>query len=239
VSACKRRKCMRRTHDDSMERFLLMARLFKEWVPRDLFWAIQMRSQVSMMMVNAPRNYVGFLMGRELTWRKAILKVWDRMSPSTRLQIMGLDSHEADLRATASQIMHTCFQTEFQEWAHSTSPADWEDWKIHVDRNVLCHLSLTVWGLREGSCVRPHRHKSLGVQNQDGEWYGLASGAHTGQDQRHRMNRLHLVGIILWDTQAPSTNTQWLSAVEHVQARAQQMRINATDYHLWWLVRTI
>jgi len=142
--------CMRRTQEDSMERFILMARLFKEWVPRDLFWAIQMRSQVSMMMVNAPGIYVGFLMGRELTWRKAILKVWGQMCPSTRLQLMGLDSHEADLRATASQIMHTCFQSAFQEWAHRTSPAEWNDWKIHVDRNVLFHLSLTVWGLREG-----------------------------------------------------------------------------------------
>ena len=48
-----------------MERFLLMARLFNEWVPRDLFGAIQMRSQASMMVVNAPRIYVGFLLGRE------------------------------------------------------------------------------------------------------------------------------------------------------------------------------
>ena len=37
VSACNRLKCMRRTRDDSMGRFLIMARLFKEWVPRDLF----------------------------------------------------------------------------------------------------------------------------------------------------------------------------------------------------------
>ena len=84
VSACKRRKCMRSTPDDSMERFRIMARLFKEWVPRDLVGPIQTRSQVSMMMVNAPGIYVGFLLGRELTWRKAILKVWGRMSPSTR-----------------------------------------------------------------------------------------------------------------------------------------------------------
>ena len=60
-----------------------------------------------MLMVNAPGIYVGFLLGRELTWRKAVLKVWGRMSPSTRLPIMGLDSHEADLRAAASQITHT------------------------------------------------------------------------------------------------------------------------------------
>ena len=53
VSECKRLKCMRRTQYDSMERFLLMARLFKEWAPRDLFGAIQMRSQFSMLMVNA------------------------------------------------------------------------------------------------------------------------------------------------------------------------------------------
>ena len=37
VSACKRRKCMRKTLDESMERLCLMAGLFKEWVPRDLF----------------------------------------------------------------------------------------------------------------------------------------------------------------------------------------------------------
>ena len=52
------------------------------------------------------------------------------------------------------------------------------------------------------------------------------------------MNRLHRVGRVLLETQAPSTNAQWLSTVEHVGARAQQMRIQATDYHFWWLVRT-
>jgi hypothetical protein len=52
------------------------------------------------------------------------------------------------------------------------------------------------------------------------------------------MSRLHRVGRILLETHAPSSNTQWLSAVEHVQARAQKMRIKATDYHFWWLVRT-
>ena len=54
VSACKRRKCLRRALADSMARFRLMVESFKEWVPRDLVGAIQMRRQVSMMMVNAP-----------------------------------------------------------------------------------------------------------------------------------------------------------------------------------------
>ena len=85
-----------------------------------------------MMMAYAPGIYVGFLLGSEHTWRKAILKGWGRMSPLTRVQIMGLDSHEADLRATASQIMHTCFQAEFQEWARKARPADLEDGKIGV-----------------------------------------------------------------------------------------------------------
>ena len=52
------------------------------------------------------------------------------------------------------------------------------------------------------------------------------------------MSRLHRVGRILLETHAPSTNTQWLSAVEHVQARAQKMIIKAIDYNFWWLVRT-
>ena len=87
-AACKRRTCLSRAPADSMERFRLMAELFKEWVPRDLVRAIQMRREVSMMMVNAPGIYAFFLFGRERAWRKAILKVWGRMSPSTRLQIM-------------------------------------------------------------------------------------------------------------------------------------------------------
>ena len=91
-----------------------MAELFKEWAPRDLVGAIQMRREVSMMMVNAQKIYVGLLLGRERTWRQASLKVWARMRTSTRLQIMGLDSHEQDLRATARQIMYTFFQTAFQ-----------------------------------------------------------------------------------------------------------------------------
>ena len=41
------------------------------------------------------------------------------------------------------------------------------------------------------------------------------------------MSRLHRVGRILVETQAPSTNTQWLSAVEHVKTHAQQKRIKA------------
>ena len=110
-----------------MERFRRMADMFKEWAPRDLVVAIQMRREVSMMMVNAPGIYVGFLLGRERTWRKAIIKVWERMSPSTRVQIVGLDSHEADLRATASQIMYTCFQTAFHVWARHAEPTDWDD----------------------------------------------------------------------------------------------------------------
>ena len=153
VSARKRRKRLRRAHDESMERLRLMAGLFKEWVPRDLVAAIQMRSQVSTLMVNAPGIYVGLLLGRELTWRKAILKVWEWMSPSTRLQIMALDSHDADFRATASQIMRTCFQSAFQKWARHTLPAEREDWQILVERHVSFHSILTAWALRGGALV--------------------------------------------------------------------------------------
>ena len=178
------------------------------------------------------------MLGRERRWRKAILKVWGRMSPSTRLQIMGSDSHEQDLRATTSHIMYTCFQTAFQVWTRHTKPTKWDDWKTHVDRGVVFHLSLTAWGLREGLLCKTTQAKSLGVHNQYGEWYGLASSVHTGQYHNRKMSRLHRVGRVLLETQAHSTSTQWLSTVEHVGARAQQIRIQATDYHVWWLVRT-
>ena len=98
--------------------------------PQGSVRAIWMRSQVSMMMVNAPGIDVGLLLGRALTRRKAILNVWGQMSPWTRLQITGLDSTEADLRATARHIMHTCFHAACHEWARKTIPADLEDWNI-------------------------------------------------------------------------------------------------------------
>ena len=84
-----------------------------------------------------------------------------------------------------------------------------------------------MWGLRKGLLCNTTQTTSLGVQNQDGEWYGLASGVHTGQDQGRRMSRLHSVSRILLETQAPIINTQWLSAVEHVKTHAQQKRIKA------------
>ena len=149
-------------------------------------------------------------------------KVWGQMSPWTRLQIMGLDSNEADLRATASHIMHTCFQAALQEWARKSNTSRFGGLE---DRNVLLHPSLTVWGLRKrGSCVIPHRQHRWGYRARTESGMGWI---HTGQGQGHRMSRLHGLGRILLGTHAPSTNTQWLSAVEHIKARAQQMRIKA------------
>jgi len=78
------------------------------------------------------------------------------MSPSTRLQIMGWDSREADLRATTRRIMHTCFQSALQEWARNTSPVDCEDWKIHVDRNVFIPYQLDSVGVAGGALVSDH-----------------------------------------------------------------------------------
>ena len=116
-----------------------MADLFKEQVPRDLVGAIQMRREVSMMMVNARGIYVGFLLGRERTCRQAILHVQGRMSPSTRLQIIGLDSHEQDLRATASQIMYTCFQTEFR-----VGPATQNQHSGMIGRHISIGVSYSI-----------------------------------------------------------------------------------------------
>ena len=58
VSARKRRKCLRRVPDDSMERFRLLAELFKEWVPRDLVGAIQIRRAVFHDDGERPRDFM-------------------------------------------------------------------------------------------------------------------------------------------------------------------------------------
>ena len=83
--------------------------------------------------------------------------------PLDTLADHGIGSHEQDLRATASQIVYTCFQTAFQVWARHAEPTQWDDWKTHVDRGVVFHLSLTAWGLREGLLCKTTQAKSLGV----------------------------------------------------------------------------
>jgi hypothetical protein len=45
--------------------------------------------------------------------------------------------------------------------------------------------------------------------------------------QGRRASHLHSDGIILLEKQAPTTNAQWLRAVEHVKARAKHKRIKA------------
>ena len=151
--------------------------------------------------------------------------------PLDTLADHGIGLTLARLESNSSPDHAYFFQTAFQVWARHTEPAKLDDWKTHVDRGVVFHLSLTAWGLREGLLCKTTQAKSLGVQNQHGEWYGLASGVHTGQDHSHKMSRLHRVGRVLLETQAPSTNAQWISAMEHVAARAQQIIIRTTDYH--------
>ena len=119
--------------------------------PQGSVRAIQMRSQVSMMMVNAPRIYVGFLLGRELTWRKAILKVWRQMSPWTRLQVMGLDSNKADLRATASQI-RSCTLVSRQHLRSGPAKQYQQVWRIGI-LECITPIQLDSVGVTEGALV--------------------------------------------------------------------------------------
>ena len=70
--------------------------------------------------------------------------------------------------------------------------------------------------------------QSLGAQNEDGEWYGLASGAHTGQDQGHNMNRLHVLAEYCWRHRhrVPTHNgsVQW-SMFKNVPRKRESKRL--------------
>ena len=60
-----------------------------------------MRREVFMMMVNAPGIYVAFLLGRERTWRQAILKGMGPDEPLDALADPGIGLTRARLESNS------------------------------------------------------------------------------------------------------------------------------------------
>ena len=238
-----RKKCDRRPVTDTLERFQMLTVIFKGWRPRDLTGAVQRRGQAAMMIAQAPGMYVAFLMGREHSWRDAVLNTWEATDYAQRLSIAGLDSNDEPMQLEASTAMHNILSDAFAEWARQTlsHPEQWRDWKTHVDRNVSHHLSLTAWGLREGLLMKKStRGKSLGVQNKAGEWYGLC--AYNRQEHHVRILQMHRLGRMLLQMQVPRTNREWLESIEGFGKRCYDAGINTgqreDNYQFWWLARS-
>ena len=236
-----RKKRDRRPVTETMERFKMLTEIFKGWRPRDLSGAVQRRGQAAMMIVQAPGMYVAFLMGREHQWRDAVLKTWGATDNAQRLSIAGLDSNDEPMQLEASKAMHNMLSDAFSEWARETlsDPEQRRDWKTHVDRNVGYHLSLTAWGLREGLLTKSIRARSLGVQNTEGEWYGLR--AYNRQEHHMRILQMHRTGRMLLQMQVPRTNREWLESIEGFGKRCSGAGINSgkreDNYQFWWLAR--
>lgn len=236
LAQCKREKNKRRAPAETIRRFKVLAEMFKGWLPRDLTCAIQMRGRAAMAMVNAPGIYIGFLMGRERAWREALLTEWERADAETRLLFTGMDSNDAALQKQATRAMRAIFVGSFREWARTLDVEDREAWQKHVDRNVQNHLSLTAWGLRQGLLRKSSRaNNSLKVANQEGEWYAVVPSE--GPGDFAKMRRLHSLGRILLEAPVPTNNKEWLDCLTMVEMRASGMKLEATDYHFWWLVR--
>ena len=237
-----RKKCDRRSVDDAMHRFKILASCMKGWVPRDLTGAISRRGQAASMIVQAPGVYVAYLYGREHSWRDAVLNAWATADADMRLRIAGLDSNDENMQREASKIMHTILRQAFVEWATETkSDKDQRlEWKLHVDRNVGYHLSLTAWGLREKLLKKTSRAMgSLGVKNQQGEWYGIRQYAK--RYHLSKMLQLHRLGRMLLQTKVPHTNKEWLESIEGFGKRCSEAGINSgqkdDNYQFWWLCR--
>ena len=240
--ALERKKCNRRPLTESMQRFkLLVAAIFEGWCPRDVTGAVKRRAKAAMMIVQAPGLYVAFLMGREHSWRDAVLKTWEATDCAQRLLVAGLDSNDESVRVKASKAMHDILRGAFSEWAKETL-ADAEqrvEWQAHVDRNVWFHLSLTAWGCREGLLKKSSRAKSLGIQNKRGQWYRLC--VYSRRDHHAKMLQLHRLGRMLLQMQVPRTNREWLDSITKFGSQCSEAGINSgqreDNYQFWWLAR--
>ena len=239
--ALERKKCNRRPVMETMQRFKLLATIFKGWCPRDVTGAVKRRGKAAMMMVQAPGLYVAFLIGREHSWRDAVLKTWEATDCAQRLLVAGLDSNDEPVRVKASKAMHDILRCAFSEWAKETSldPEQWEQWKTHVDRNVGFHLSLTAWGCREGLLNKSSRATSLRIQNKNGQWYGIC--VYNRSDHHAKMLQLHRLGRMLLQMQVPCTNREWLSSINKFGLQCSEAGINSgqreNNYQFWWLAR--
>ena len=241
ASALERKKCNRRPLNEAIQRFKLLADIFKGWCPRDVTGAVKRRGKAAMMMVQAPGMYVAFLMGREHSWRDAVLKTWEAADYAQRLLVVGLDSNDEPVQAKASRAMYDILRGALSEWAKETlaDPEQRVEWKAHVDRNVGCHLSLTAWACREGLLNKFDRATSLGIQNKQGEWYGLC--AYSKSDHHAKMLQLHRLGRMLLQMQVPHTNRDWLDSITKFGSRCSEAKINSgqreDNYQFWWLAR--
>ena len=123
--------------------------------------------------------------------------------------------------------MHIILGQAFSEWARETKrdPAQRLEWKDHVDRNVGHHLSLTAWGCREGLLTKTSEARSLGVQNKQGEWYGIR--AYNRQEHLERMIQMHRLGRMLLQAQVPRTNREWLESIKGFGERCSEAGINS------------
>ena len=242
IGALERKKCNRRPLVETMQRFKLLAAIFKGWCPRDVTGAVKRRGKAAMMMVQAPGMYVAFLMGREHSWRDAVLKTWEATDCAQRLLVAGLDSNDEPVRVIASKAMHDILRGAFSEWAKETSadPEQRVEWKAHVDRNVWHHLSLTAWGCRESLLNKSRRATSLGIQNQKGQWYGLCE--YNRSDHHAKMLRLHRLGRMMLQMQVPRTNQEWMGSITKFGSQCSEAGINSgqreDNYQFWWLART-
>ena len=241
TDALERKKCNRRPLMETMQRFKLLVAIFRGWCPRDVAGAVKRRDKAAMMMVQAPGLYVAFLMGREHSWRDAVLKTWEASDYAQRLLVVGLDSNDEPVRAKASRAMHDILRGALFEWAKETSadPEQRVEWKAHVDRNVGYHLSLTAWACREGLLNKSDRATSLGIQNQQGQWYGLC--VYSKSDHQVKMLQLHRLGRMLLQMQVPRTNREWLDSITKFGSQCSEARINSgrreDNYQFWWLAR--
>ena len=123
------------------------------------------------------------------------------------LQIAGADSNDQKLREAAAKIMFSIFVQAFRQWVRSGNMVEERKfWKTHVDRNVQRHLTLLTWAQRAGILKKQlGRAGSLGVQNDEGEWYAVVEYClqHTP-----KMLQLHSMGRLLGATkiQRPTCN---------------------------------
>ena len=104
-------KSSRESPAQSADRMALLCEVFRGWVPADLENAVSFRGRASLLQACVPAAYVAGLVGKEVRWRDAVLKIWEVMSSSERVRLQKMESRDRTLALDGARALH-----DFLSW---------------------------------------------------------------------------------------------------------------------------
>ena len=219
----------------SKKRFTVLKRIFKTFRPADVSH-IQTFRKANPLFCKAPGPlHMAVILGKEKSWRDAVLQEWSKLSAEKRL-LMGMlatgNPQDALVLAAARNAHHVLAEACR---AMTTVEIDEQKyWSMHVNRNVTHHsgwlpLMQRVKILRKKSVRACGGDLALGS---DGSSY-YAIVPFCGATHVHTLSHLAKLQQCILGAQTPRTLDEWNGALQTFKKVAKSAAAADGYEHLW------